>query len=268
MKLFEMATIVAGCAGLLLAGCQGGNKEEAPTEAPKAEAPVAEAPVAEAPEASGEPGSIKVTVNFEGKAPDMKALNRKSDPYCAKTPKKDPSVIVKDGHLENVIVRIDGKVKVDTPPPAEPVKIAQHECMYEPRVQVAFEGQQIAIHNDDKTLHNVHAYKGENKENWFNSAQPPKSPAISKDLDLDGMVQLKCDVHPWMSAFVSVSDNPFNSIVGEDGTVTWDKVPSKAKPYKIEAWHEAFGKLEQEVKVEPGKTAEVTFTFKADAAAN
>jgi plastocyanin len=266
MKIFKMATIAAGCAGLLLAGCEGGKKEE-PVQAPAAEAPAAEAPAAEAPEAAGEPGGIKITVAFEGKAPEGKELNRKSDPYCAKIKKVDPSVMVKDGKVQNAVVRIESKVKSDAAPSADPVMVSQHECMYEPRVQVGMVGQQIAVENHDKTLHNVHAYKGENKENWFNAAQPPKAPAIQKDLD-DGMVQLKCDVHPWMSAFLSVAEHPFNSVTGEDGTVTWTNVPSKSKPYKVMAWHEVFGKQEQEVKVEPGMTAEVTFTFKADQAAN
>jgi len=262
MTLCRISTLAASAAGLLLAGCQGGNKEEAAAPA----APVAEAAAAPA-EASGEPGGIKVTVAFEGAAPAAKPLDRKADPYCAKTKKMDPSVEVAGGKLKNVVVRITSKVKVDAEVPADPIVVSQNECMYEPRVSTAVTGQQIQIANHDKTLHNVHAYRGENKENWFNSAQPPKAPVLTKDLE-DGLVQLKCDVHPWMSSFVSVAPHPFNTLVGDDGTVTWEKVPSKSKPYKIEAWHEVFGKQEAEVVVEAGKVAEVTLTFKADAAAN
>jgi hypothetical protein len=139
--------------------------------------------------------------------------------------------------------------------------------MYEPRVLTAQQGQMIKITNGDKTLHNVHAYQGENKENWFNSAQPPNAPAIEKELT-DGVVQFKCDVHPWMSAFVAVADHPFHGVTAEDGTVTLANVPSKSKAYKIETWHEVYGKQENEVTVEAGKTAELTVTYKADQPAN
>ena len=36
------------------------------------------------------------------------------------------------------------------------VKIAQHDCMYRPRIQGAVDGQKVSISNDDLTTHNVH----------------------------------------------------------------------------------------------------------------
>lgn len=269
MKTIQIVTVTLGCAGLLAAGCEGGQKAEAPApEAPAAEAPAAEAPApAEAAEAGGEPGGIKVTVAFEGTPPPAKPLNRKADPFCAKTPVNDPSVQVKDGKLQNVVVRIAGRVKSDAPVPSEPVKIDQQNCMYAPRVVAVREGQAVEISNGDKTLHNVHAYKGENKENWFNTAQPPNAPVITKEVDSD-LVQLKCDVHPWMAAYIASAPHPFVGVTGEDGIVSWDGVPSKSKAYKVETWHEVYGKQEAEVTVEAGKVAEFTVTYKADQAAN
>lgn len=274
MKVLKTVAMIAGCAGFGLIGCSG-KQEQAPApteETAKADdtaaAPDAAAPAADAAdEGAGEPGNIKVTVAFEGDAPKQEPLNRKADPYCAKTQKLDESVIVKDGKVQNVVVQIASKVKSDATAPAEPVKIDQNECTYSPRVSTAMVGQQIEISNSDKTLHNVHAYKGENKDNWFNSAQPPKAPAISKDLE-EGLVQLKCDVHPWMTSYVAVASHPFIGVSGEDGVVTLTNVPSKGKPYKVSTWHEVWGKQEVEVTVEPGKTAEVTVTYKADKAAN
>jgi hypothetical protein len=34
--------------------------------------------------------------------------------------------------------------------------------------------------------------------------------------------------------------------------------------YELEAWHEAFGRQIQKVKVEPRKTASVSFAFRAE----
>ena len=271
MKTMQLVTVAAGCLGLLAVACEGNQPTEtaapaAPPAAPAA-APAPAAPAAEAADAGGAPGGIKVTVAFEGAAPAVKEINRKADPFCAKTKVMDPSVMVKGGKVQNVVVRIAGNVKSDKPVPTEPVTIKQSACMYEPRVTAVREGQKIVIANGDKTLHNVHAYKGEAKENWFNTAQPPNSPAIEKDVDTD-MIQLKCDVHPWMSAYVASAPHPFVGVTGADGMVTWDGVPSRAKAYKVETWHEVFGKQEAEVMVEPGKVAEVTVTYKANQPSN
>ncbi len=259
-KLF--ATAIA--TSFVLGGCQGGEQKPA-EQAPMVQA-AAPAPAPEVEEPAGAPGTIKVTVKFEGTAPKAAKLDRKADPFCAKTVKEDPSVLVKDGKLMNVAVMLEGVKGTFTAPEAA-VKIAQHECMYEPRVQTAMVGQKIEIHNDDTTLHNVHTYTGDNQANWFNKAQPPKSPSITEVLSGEKMVTFKCDVHPWMAGYVGLAMNPFHGVAA-DGTLTLANVPSRTKAYKVVAWHEKFGKQEADAVVTAGGTTEVTLTYKATAAAN
>lgn len=251
--------IITGSLGLLVA-CSGGEKkaEETPAAQPAAEVP---APAEDAGP-TGEPGSIKITVAFAGEAPKAAPLDRKADPYCAKTAVIDPAIMVNENKtLKNVVVKladVKGKFEVD---PTAKLEVMQKNCMYEPRIQVAQKGQKVAITNSDTTLHNVHGYKGANEQNWFNSAQPPNAPAISKDLTADDMVRFKCDVHPWMTAWISLADHPFQAVTTETGDVTLADVPSRGKPYKLVTWHETFGMKETTVKVEAGKTAEVTITY-------
>ena len=247
--------------------CKGGEAPPPPpAEAAAAEAP-AEAPAEEA-EAVGEPGNIKVTIAFEGAAPEMKELNRKADPYCAKTKVVDPSAMVKEGKVANAVVRISSKVKGEFPVPSDPIKINQDACMYARRVSIAQVGQKVEISNGDGTLHNVHAYQGKDEENWFNSAQPPKSPALTKDVGETDMLHFKCDVLPWMNAWVAVADHPFQGVSAEDGTVTLSNVPSKDKAYKLAVWHETFGMLEGEAVVKAGETTEVALSYKGEANSN
>ena len=265
MRILKSLTIATGILGVV--ACQGGGsgapQPPAPQPPAKAEAK-AEAP-AEDSAPAGEPGNIKITVKFDGKAPAMGMLNRKSDPFCAKTKVKDPSVTISDkGALQNVVVGIAGKVKGDWKVPTEPLKINQDACMYTPRVMAGMVGQKIEIANGDKTLHNVHGYKGHNEENWFNVAQPPSAPVLTKTLGDDHVVRFKCDVHPWMTSWISLATHPFNKMVNEMGEVMFEGVPSRKKPYKIMSWHEKYGKQETEVMVEPGKTHEITLTYKAD----
>jgi plastocyanin len=264
MRLKTTSSIAA--AALALAACAGGEKTEAPAaQQPAAEAPAAPAaPAAPVEEPTGAPGTIKITVAFDGKAPTMGPIDRKADPYCNKTKMNDESVMVnKNNTLKNAVVKVDGKVKGTFTAPAEPLKITQDKCMYRPRISTAMAGQKIEIVNGDSTLHNVHAYKGEAEQNWFNSAQPPNAPAITKDVGDEGMIRLKCDVHPWMSSWIATADHPFVAVTGDDGSVTLSNVPSRSKPYKIKTWHEKYGMKEVEVTVAPGATAEATVTYSA-----
>ena len=267
MKLTKVLISVAAIG--LVAACSGGDKAPAPKKAAapeaKAEAPKAEAPKAEAPKAAepaGEPGTIKVTVRFQGDAPARTKLNRAADAYCAKTEALSEDVIVNsNGTLANTAVYIK-KVRGKFEAPKAPLKLHQDACTYSPRVQTAMKGQTVEITNGDKTLHNVHSYKGTKKKNWFNVAQPPGAPAKVAKLKKAEISTFKCDVHPWMASYVITTDHPFNGVTSEDGTVTLTNVPSKAKPYKIITWHEKYGEQTAEVIVKPGQTTEVSFAYR------
>ena len=97
-------------------------------------------------------GGIKGTVIFVGEAPDRPKLERKTDPYCAKTDKLSEDVVVTNGKLKDVFVRIKSAPPGAHPAPATPVVIDQHECMYTPRVVGMMAGQKLAVRNSDDNL--------------------------------------------------------------------------------------------------------------------
>jgi hypothetical protein len=141
--------------------------------------------------------------------------------------------------------------------PKDAVVIDQEGCMYKPHVQAAMRGQQLQVKNSDGTLHNIHTYEG--AATWFNQAQPPKAPPVSKPLDRKSVVKVKCDVHPWMTAYIVLSDNPFFATTSDDGKFTLKDVP--AGTYTLESWHERFGVKTQEVTVKANEAAKVSFTY-------
>jgi len=73
--------------------------------------------------------------------------------------------------------------------------------------------------------------------------------------------RVKCDVHPWMSAYLVGLENPFFATSGEDGTFAIRNLPPGE--YTLTAWHEQLGTKEIPVKVEAGKPAEVQVSFDA-----
>jgi hypothetical protein len=75
------------------------------------------------------------------------------------------------------------------------------------------------------------------------------------------IVKFKCDVHPWMTGYVAVTDHPFFAVTGDDGSFTIPNVP--AGTYTIEAWHERFGSTTADVKVSADKPGAVDLTLVA-----
>ena len=207
-------------------------------------------------------GSITGTITFEGKAPKMKPLKVDADPICVANneiaPKKEWLILDENKGVKNVLVFVTEGLNIDYSPPEEPVVIDQKGCIYSPHVVGIMAGQQLDILNNDGTLHNIHALPKVNKE--FNKAQPRSKKKLSVKFEKpEAPFKVKCDVHPWMGAYIGVFDHPCFSVSGDDGTY----VISDLKPgeYVIEAWHEKLGSQTANVTVSDS-AAHQDFTFK------
>lgn len=204
-------------------------------------------------------GRVFGTIAWEGKPVRATKIVR-TDAAC-KRPLVDPTVTLsKSGKaLANVVVRAVAGPLAE--PPAEPLVIAQRDCMYEPRVQGAVKGQRVVVRNADGTMHNVHAYVGaDEKKTLFNVAQPPGAADFERDpRETLGLVRLECDLHPWMRAYVVFSESAAFAVSDPEGR--WSlELPEGT--HTLEAWHEKLGKKTVEVKVEEGKTTEVKLSFR------
>jgi plastocyanin len=245
-------------------GATTGSAKPATTNKPAQTAATTSAAATTAAAAPAKEGTatIKGVVSFSGKAPEMKVpAKRKDADVCKSKEVKYNAVLVKDGKLKDVLIRIaPGGVPGEWKAPEKHAEIDQIDCMYSPRIQGVVAGQQIDIKNGDQTLHNVHAYKG--TESLFNQAQPKGAPAINKESpDEAAVMKFACDVHPWMRGYVVVTDHPFFAVSGEDGSFKIEKVP--AGKYTVEAWHTQYGLVKQDnIEVKDGGEATANFEFK------
>ena len=192
----------------------------------------------------------------------MKKIKMGTDPICSA--KHDEPVTAEwlllgeKGELKNVLVYIKEGVTGNFPTPSEPVVIDQNGCIYKPHVIGVQVGQSIDILNNDGTLHNIHAKPKINRA--FNKTQPKFKKKLTVFFDkVEIMIPLKCDVHPWMGAWIGVLDHPFFAVIGENGSFTISGL--EAGTYTVEAWHERLGKQTATVTIKADESASTDFFF-------
>ena len=222
-------------------------------------------------------GEIKGKVTLDGKAPEMKEIDMSAVKECASQhadPVTEETVVADDkGSLANVIVAIkkaEGQ-ELAGEAPSEPAVLDQKGCQYVPHVVAMMAGQEMVVKNSDTFLHNVHALSTTNPP--FNFGQPTKDEE-GKKLGADApkaeeYFRVKCDVHPWMSAYVGVFEHPYFAVTKEDGTYEIDTKGLADGEYTLTFWHEKLASetpAEAKVTVKDGK-AEANHQFKAEAAA-
>ncbi|MCA9405003.1 MAG: hypothetical protein KC684_00565 [Candidatus Omnitrophica bacterium] len=207
--------------------------------------------------------TITGIVKYDGDAPKFKEIKMDADPICLTHHNNPvyPQVLLlgDDNSMGNVFIHIvSGLSGKKYSPPSEPAILDQKGCMYEPHVLGVMVGQTLKVLNPDGTLHNVHGTPKENQE--FNIAMPKFRKEITRTFDKpEFMFPMKCDVHPWMGAWVSVMEHPFFSVTKDDGKFRIEDLP--AGEYEIEAWHEKLGTKKATIVVAEGDTKEVNFLF-------
>jgi len=210
--------------------------------------------------------SVSGTVTFSGTPPSNPAIDMAEEQACRdKYPgaPTDPQVVVNDGRLANVFVRVTSGLPSGAtfPRPSAPAVIDQDGCLYHPRVVGVMVGQGIEIRNSDPLLHNIKAVPTVNR--GFNISQPQAGMSTTRTFTTpEIMVPLECNVHGWMNAFVGVTEHPFFAVSGADGSFSVAGLP--AGTYQLEAWHERFGTRTATVTVADGGTATVEFSYSAN----
>jgi len=197
-------------------------------------------------------------------------IDMASDPRCAALHTQKVStrhyVVGANNGLANVLVFVkSGLEKKDYPAPTETPVLDQLGCEYLPYVMGVRANQKFLIKNSDPTLHNVHATPkagGGNAE--FNFAQPVKGMTTEKTFAAPEVaIRFKCDVHPWMFAYVGVFDHPFFAVTDKDGNFKISGLPNGK--YTIEAWHQRTHRLEagqvQEITVDGDAKVEFSLSI-------
>jgi len=199
-------------------------------------------------------GDITGVVKLTGTAPAEKTITPlKDDPQCGKLQTETPTThfytVGAGGELADVIISVEGISGKSTGAGASAALLDQKGCTYVPQILAVQTGQKIIVKNSDPVLHNVHDQPAASPGNAErNEAQMSGAPDIAFSFTKPEMfLKFKCDVHPWMFAWVSVFDHPYYAVSGKDGSFKIANVPPGK--YTIKAAHRKAGVVTQEVEV-------------------
>jgi len=182
-------------------------------------------------------GSVQYDGNPMPKIPKTQLKKLSNDPFCGSTHKepvyRQGLIVNENKTLKNVLVylndtKYEGDIIKDT------VILDQNGCLYSPRVIGIMQDQKLQINNKDATLHNIHTLSKINKA--FNAGQPAGVPLYKEFDEVEAPFPVKCDVHPWMKAYISVFDHPYFAITDDSGKYIIENIPPGK--YEVVAWHE------------------------------
>ena len=165
-------------------------------------------------------GSITGEVRFDGTPPPSTKVDMASAKDCAAGhagPVDAGDVLVEGGKVQNAIVAIkDGLGDRVFAVSETPVVIDQQGCLFVPRVAAAQADQPVKFLNSDTFPHNVHGTPPESS--GWNFSLGLKGASRTVDVD-DGrqVIPIKCDIHPWMHAFLVVYPHPYFAVTAAAG---------------------------------------------------
>ena len=256
-----MMMAVFGGALVGLTGCK-------PNEAVKQTEVVGDGAAAKTPSAPLDPatlGMVSGTVRFAGRAPQRVKIDMSQDPVCSMMGGDNfaEQYVVKDGKLANVYVYVKSGPAAAMSAPAvatAPVVLDQVGCKYVPHVIAVMHGGSVEFRNSDSTMHNIHTMPAEGVNAAVDVSQGPKgAPVVKMFTKPEMMLEVRCNNHPWMNAFINVAATPFFAVTDADGNFEIENMP--AGTYVIGAMHEKMGEQDITVTVKPHETSNMDYIF-------
>jgi plastocyanin len=203
--------------------------------------------------------TIRGSVKVEGKLPKPPPLQiTKFKEVCRDIPNE--TLLIGPGQgLRYAVVTLEGIAKGKAVEKEAVHELDNLGCRFVPHVLASSVGQFVVFKNSDPILHTAHAL--------FTSGQPQFNVGLypgkvsRKPLVTPGVVKIICEVHPWMSAYVVVSDHPYYSVTDVYGEYLISDIP--AGSYRLKVWHETLGTQEKPVEVKTGGSHNVEFFLSA-----
>ena len=164
------------------------------------------------------------------------------------------------GLLADAVIQVD-----HVPAPAESAlaaqievvpKLAQKEQTFVPRVTVVAAGSRVDFPNMDPIYHNVFSLSPTKR---FDLGKYPRGQSRSVLFNKPGLVNVYCDIHSDMEAFVLVLPHHGFTRPRVNGTYALPDLPPGH--YVLRAWHPDLGTVERDVDIPPEGDVTVDIRF-------
>ena len=205
-------------------------------------------------------GTIRGVVKFAGKLPQLPPVKiTKYRELCQGVPNESLIVGPSQG-VRYAVVTLEGVSRGKAGEKESAHELDNVACRFMPHVQAASVGQFLVLKNSDPILHTAHAWFTGGGQPQFNVGLYPGR-VVRKPLITAGLVKIRCEVHPWMAAYVVVTDHPYHAVTDIYGEYLIDEIP--AGRYRVKIWHESLGTQGKTVEVKIGGTTQVDFGLTA-----
>ncbi len=141
-------------------------------------------------------------------------------------------------------------------------EIDQLDKEFIPTVTTLVAGGSASFPNSDDILHHVYS---------FSTAKTFDTPLYGSDanhsyremFDVPGVVEIGCNIHDWMLAYIYVGESELMAISDESGVAQLTNIPPGS--YRFRVWHSRLdapqNSIEQEIVIEAGRGAEVELSL-------
>jgi len=203
-------------------------------------------------------GKIKGTIGVKGELPKILPLQITKDQDVCKNVPNESLIVSPANGVQNVVVLLEKVPAAALLGPARehPVfRLTNQDCRFVPHVLVMQFNEDLEVSNMDPILHTARTLQSEVNVGLF----PGRT--IRKEIGAPrlGPAKITCEIHPWMSAYVYLTDNPYYAVSDLHGEYEIDNVPPGK--YRVRIWHELLGTEVGDIEVMPGKTSQFNFDF-------
>ncbi len=214
-------------------------------------------------------GSVTGQFVFDGDIPKPTVQRTKGDPNV-----KDAAVCAKMDHLNNdLVINPENKgiqnifmymrrAKSVHPELKESkektVVFDQKGCTFFPHALIVRTDQKVLVKSGDDVAHNTHTFPLKNQAvNFILAPNDRAGKEVANPIAEILPTQVKCDIHPWMTAYWFVCDHPYAVVSDKDGKFTIKNLPEGKNDFRI--WHEKVGYVERKftVNIKDGETLDL-----------
>ncbi|QRK04045.1 hypothetical protein JQX13_27610 [Archangium violaceum] len=210
------------------------------------------------------PGVIVGTLRLSGSPPTLPPLPTiPSVASVCGTSVPDRSIVVGEGGaLAYVVVALADGTEAPAPDPdAPPAQLEQKQCAFEPPVLAARAGSRLEVRNSDAVFHTVDALAGSHRP-ILNVALPIEGSRVRWPLPgAPGILAVRCDLHPWVSAVVRTFEHPWFTTTDASGHFRLEVPPGT---HSVFLWHPRLPGVSRSISVRGGETVRLDHAWASE----